>query len=84
MLLRVCPPRPGEAPPTTILPSACTARAWNTVVRPWVEGRVQRAVGVEPPDVVARLPAQLPKLAPHHDLAIRLHRQSVNVPFAPG
>ena len=47
----------------------------DNTVRPWVEGRVQAAIRVEPPDVVARLPAQRGELAPHHDLAVRLHRQ---------
>ena len=81
MWLRGCPPSVVNLPPTTILPSACTAKAWTSVFPRFAPGlkAVQRAVGVEPPDVVARLPPERGEPAPHHDLAIRLHRQGIDI-----
>ena len=48
-------------------------------IGPRVEVRVQRAVGLEPSEVIPRLPPQRGESSPHDDLAIRLYRQSSNI-----
>ena len=57
MRLRACPPMLVKAPPTKILPSACTATATTKSFGFGIERISQSGGGIEPGDVIARLPA---------------------------
>ena len=77
------PPSVVKVPPTRIFPSGCTARAWTIAVRARIEDRVERAVGMQPADAVARRRAgaaatERREGAADQDLPVGLHRQGLD------
>ena len=83
MWLRACPPMLVKNPPTKILPSACTAIDQTRTIRVRVEGCVERAVGVQPGNVVAgdrssAVRRERGKIAADENLAVRLHDDDAN------
>ena len=77
-----------KSPPTKILPSACTAIELDSIVRVRVEGGVERAVRVQPGNVVARDRApplgESGKTAADKNLAVRLDDHDETGPLAFG
>ena len=79
MRLRVCPPMLVKSPPAKILPSACTAIEKTSTVRVRVERISQAGGGIEPGEAIARLSADDGEIAAHQNLAVRLHRDRLDV-----
>ncbi len=64
-----------EAAAHNDLPVGLHREALDERVRARIEGRVERAVGVEAPDVAARATPQTRKVAPGQNLPVGLHRE---------
>ena len=75
VIARLCPPSVVKCPPHQNLAVRLHREGIHSRARPRVEPAVQRPVGIESANVVARLPAQRRKPTPDQNLPVRLHRQ---------